>query len=119
MTTHEGTPRPAEPGGADERELTVPEPVVRELDDEVGVKEVTRGKRRTVVYETPHGELVEDREYTVDRTWRTVGFPVRSRDDLWKGVAIQAEVKVEVEEEAVEEKPKGKNSGHTSEYPES
>ncbi len=60
----------------------VPKPVVRELDDEVGVREVTRGKRRTVVYETPHGELVEDREYTVDHTWRTVGFPVRTRDDL-------------------------------------
>ncbi len=60
----------------------VPKPVVRELDDDVGVREVTRGKRRTIVYETPHGELVEDREYTVDRTWRTVGFPVRSRDDL-------------------------------------
>jgi hypothetical protein len=60
----------------------VPHPVVRELDDEVGMREITRGSRRTVVYETPAGELVEGRQYTVDHTWRTVDFPVRSREDL-------------------------------------
>jgi len=60
----------------------VPSPVVRELDGEVGSREVTRGRRRTIVYETPDGELVEAQEYTIDHTWRTVDFPVRTRDDL-------------------------------------
>jgi hypothetical protein len=60
----------------------VPHPVVRELAPEVGLRELVHGDRRTIVYETPHGELVEDQERTVDRTWRTVGFAVRSRDDL-------------------------------------
>jgi hypothetical protein len=57
-----------------------PKPVVRELD--LGVRETTREGRRTVVYETPLGELVEGQEYTVDRTWRTVSFAVKTRDDL-------------------------------------
>ena len=35
-----------------------------------------------LTYHTPHGDLVEDLEFTVDRTWRTVGFAGRRTEDL-------------------------------------
>lgn len=37
---------------------------------------------RTIVYHTPHGDLTEVLEWTVDQTWRTVEFLANSTDDL-------------------------------------
>ncbi|MEX0777422.1 MAG: hypothetical protein WD042_17090 [Phycisphaeraceae bacterium] len=37
---------------------------------------------RHVTYHTPYGDLVDDLEFTIDRTWRTVGFPGRRTEDL-------------------------------------
>ncbi|TVR51827.1 MAG: hypothetical protein EA426_19680 [Spirochaetaceae bacterium] len=33
-------------------------------------------------YHTPHGELQETLEFTVDKTWRTVEFPAKNADDI-------------------------------------
>ncbi len=37
---------------------------------------------RTTIYHTPHGDLTQVQEFTVDRTWRVVEFPAKSNDDL-------------------------------------
>jgi len=60
----------------------MPDPVVREFSSEVTIHEETTNDQRTVAYVTPTGELVETFKWTVDRTWRKVGFAVRGLDDL-------------------------------------
>ena len=59
-----------------------PSPVVRVLSPEVVMHERFTETDGTRVYETPFGELVERHRFTVDETWRQVGFPVKRRDDL-------------------------------------
>lgn len=59
-----------------------PSPVVQRFGPEVEVVERTEGERRTLVYRTPFGDLVEGQRYTVDHTWRTVDFALRSVADL-------------------------------------
>lgn len=60
----------------------MPDPVVRDFAPDVRVPERTSETTCTRVYETPYGDLVQTLELTVDKTWRTVGFPVRTPDDL-------------------------------------
>ncbi|MBM3189508.1 MAG: hypothetical protein FJZ90_12380 [Chloroflexi bacterium] len=60
----------------------VPDPIVRRLSPEVVVREIEGAKERYTVYETPHGDLAVRQHLTVDQTWRTVGFPVRTLEDL-------------------------------------
>lgn len=60
----------------------MPDPVRVELAPEVVVRNEERGQERSRVYVTPHGELVERFQLTVDETWREVGFPVKSVQDL-------------------------------------
>lgn len=60
----------------------MPDPVVRRFSPEVRVEEhftEAEGKR---IYQTPYGDLVEGLELTVDKTWRTVAFPVETLEDL-------------------------------------
>jgi len=59
-----------------------PEPVVSVLDDEVRRRTEAEGERRKIIIETPHGDLVQEEHLTVDKTWRTVGFPVKGAQDL-------------------------------------
>jgi hypothetical protein len=59
-----------------------PSPVVRELSPDVIVHEEFSETEGVRSYETPDGDLVEHHRFTVDETWREVGFPVRNRDDL-------------------------------------
>lgn len=60
----------------------IPDPVVRRFTPRVTVHEHTGEDEKRIIYETPHGDLVEEQKLTVDDTWRTVGFPVRTLDDL-------------------------------------
>jgi hypothetical protein len=61
----------------------MPDPVHREYAEPVDVRHETLpdGDALTVTT-TPLGELVQRTHQTVDRTWRTVGFPVKTPDDL-------------------------------------
>ncbi|MHC5034021.1 MAG: uroporphyrinogen decarboxylase family protein, partial [Planctomycetota bacterium] len=63
----------------------MPDPVVQTYTDRVDVRheQLPDGDVRTVTT-TPHGELVERTHETVDRTWRTVDFPVKTPADLKK-----------------------------------
>jgi len=62
----------------------MPHPVIHTLAPEVKTRERYTPTERTKVYETPYGDLVEESKYTVDETWREVGFPVKGPDDLKK-----------------------------------
>lgn len=59
-----------------------PDPIRREFDAQVTIRDGESSSQRTVVYETPHGELVEGLKLTPDQTWRTVTFPVKNVQDL-------------------------------------
>ena len=48
------------------------------------MKEHAEEGKTVTVTQTPFGELVQVSVLTVDRSWRTVGFPVKDRDDLRK-----------------------------------
>jgi hypothetical protein len=60
----------------------IPDPVVRRFTSRVTVREHTSETEKRIVYETPHGDLVEEQQLTVDDTWRTVGFAVKTLEDL-------------------------------------
>lgn len=60
----------------------MPDPVVHRYDAQVRIREQRSGDRIRRTYETPHGELFEEQQLTVDQTWREVDFPVRTPDDL-------------------------------------
>ncbi len=63
----------------------MPDPVQRHYEDEVRVRHEPApdgsGDGLTV-WQTPHGELVQRAHRTVDKTWRTVGFAVKTLRDL-------------------------------------
>lgn len=61
-----------------------PEPVIQGYTPDVTIREVVRGDRKTIIYETPHGDLVEEQHYTTDHTWRTREFAVKDPGDLAK-----------------------------------
>lgn len=62
----------------------MPDPIERSFSPEVKIRERFSADRRTVIYETPFGELSETHVFTVDGTWREVDFPVKGPDDLKK-----------------------------------
>ena len=62
----------------------VPDPVVANYSTEVRRLDRFDGRERQHILQTPYGELVENLKYTVDETWRTVGFAVKTVDDLQK-----------------------------------
>ena len=62
----------------------MPDPVVRTFSPAVKIHERFAGHEGTRTYETPYGDLVETHRFTVDHTWREVGFPVRQPEDLKK-----------------------------------
>ena len=59
-------------------------PVETRYSPAVRRKETVTDEDKTVVVETPHGDLVERRVMTVDRIWRKVDFAVKTVDDLDK-----------------------------------
>jgi hypothetical protein len=59
-------------------------PVVENHSARLRVEEKESGGRRTRVYHTPAGDLLEEWKLTVDQTWRKVVFPVRDVEDLRK-----------------------------------
>lgn len=60
----------------------VPGPVRREYAGEVEVSREQNEAEATTTIRTPHGDLVERFHKTVDKTWRTVEFPVKSTEDF-------------------------------------
>jgi len=60
----------------------MPDPVITHYAPRVKVIESYSGGEGKRVYVTPGGELVERLKLTQDETWRTVGFPVKTLDDL-------------------------------------
>ena len=60
----------------------MPNPIVREFDPAVKVREHFAGTEGTVVYETPLGDLVEELTLTPDQEWRVTGFAVKHVEDL-------------------------------------
>ena len=62
----------------------MPDPVVVKYDQQVKTHQVQHGDRITRVTETPYGELVEQMQLTLDKTWREVDFPVKAPEDLVK-----------------------------------
>ncbi len=61
-----------------------PNPVRRTHSEEVRIERREEGREATIVRHTPQGGLVERQHMTVDKTWRTVEFPVKDLDDLRK-----------------------------------
>ncbi len=62
----------------------IPEPIIRSFSPKVKIHEQYTEKEGTCIYETPYGELVEKFKFTIDKTWREVGFPVKTVEDLKK-----------------------------------
>ena len=60
----------------------MPDPITRRYTEPVTVDHQSDGHEAIAVTHTPHGDLVEKYHLTVDRTWRTVEFPVKTRQDL-------------------------------------
>jgi hypothetical protein len=60
----------------------MPDPVVVSFDPKVVIKTFEDEERQEVIYQTPYGDLHETRHFTIDHTWRTVGFAVKNREDL-------------------------------------
>jgi hypothetical protein len=59
-----------------------PSPVRRTFTPDVVMHERFTETEGSRVYETPFGDLVERHRFTVDETWREVGFPVKDREGL-------------------------------------
>ncbi len=60
----------------------MPPPVVSRHLEPVEVERREEGDEAVIVTHTPHGDLTERQHLTVDRTWRTVEFPVKGTRDL-------------------------------------
>jgi hypothetical protein len=60
----------------------MPDPVTQTFDPVVKIERQQQGERAVTVYHTPHGDLSETQHFTVDHTWRTVGFPVKNQEHL-------------------------------------
>ena len=59
-----------------------PYPLVATWSADVKITQRDEPGWRYVTYHTPHGDLQEELEFTVDHTWRTVGFAGRRTEDL-------------------------------------
>lgn len=60
----------------------MPDPIIRQFDDVVKIRTQYSEREGTILYETPHGSLIEKVKRTQDETWRTVDFPVKRREDF-------------------------------------
>ena len=60
----------------------MPDPIVQCYNTAVKIDRKEKDGRAVVVYHTPHGDLTETQHFTIDQTWRTVGFAVKNKDDL-------------------------------------
>jgi len=60
----------------------MPDPVVQQYHPDVKIIRQENADRAIVIYQTPFGDLTETQHFTIDHTWRTVGFAVKNRDDL-------------------------------------
>jgi len=60
----------------------LPGPVVKRYTEPVEVHHEEDGDRAVTITRTPHGDLTERLHLTVDKTWRTVEFPVKTTQDL-------------------------------------
>ncbi len=61
----------------------IPDPVRSSHTEKVNVRhERADNGDSLAITTTPHGDLVERTRETVDKTWRTVGFPVKTAHDL-------------------------------------
>jgi len=65
-------------------ETGMPDPIQRTYSKKVRINRHTRDGKTTTVIETPFGDLVSYSVLTVDKTWRTIKFPVKDSDDLRK-----------------------------------
>lgn len=62
----------------------MPHPVRREYTKAVTIVDTPEGDSRTIVIDTPHGELAQRLKLTVDKTWWVVDFAVKTLRDLKK-----------------------------------
>lgn len=62
----------------------IPEPLERRYSPAVKTDRQETRDTVTSITHTPHGDLVEVHQRTIDDTWREVGFPVCDADDLRK-----------------------------------
>lgn len=60
----------------------MPDPVVRQFDPKVRIHQHFGEQTGYVAFETPYGDLTERYTRTVDGTWRTTQFAVKTADDL-------------------------------------
>jgi hypothetical protein len=60
----------------------MPDPVSQVFDPRVKNHRAENDGRATIIYETHHGDLTEIQHLTIDQTWRTVDFAVKTRGDL-------------------------------------
>ncbi|MBN1998855.1 hypothetical protein JW935_14945 [candidate division KSB1 bacterium] len=60
----------------------VPDPVVPVYEPELKITRQEKDDYLYVTYHTPLGDLLEKQKFTIDRTWRTVGFAVSNKHDL-------------------------------------
>ncbi len=65
-------------------ETGMPDPVEVRWSEKVKMRHERVGDRMFRTTETPLGELHEEQRYTIDQTWRTVGFAAKGREDLKK-----------------------------------
>ncbi len=61
-----------------------PDPIVVNYSEKVKIHRQFDAADGVVVYEIPYGELIERYKLTSDGSWRKVGFPIKSVDDLRK-----------------------------------
>lgn len=59
-----------------------PSPIAQSFDADVRIERREEADRQHITYHTPHGPLHETRQWTVDKTWRTVDHAGKSLEDL-------------------------------------
>ncbi len=59
-----------------------PSPLEECFDEDVRIIEQTTEGKRFRRFETPHGDLTQTEQFTVDGTWRTIEFAAKGVDDL-------------------------------------
>jgi hypothetical protein len=66
----------------------IPDPVNVKYTDRIKFHEKRRGEKLYRIFATPHGELVETQQMTIDKTWRTVDFAVKNQEDVKKLISL-------------------------------
>ncbi|MEK6645590.1 MAG: uroporphyrinogen decarboxylase family protein [Candidatus Firestonebacteria bacterium] len=62
----------------------IPHPIETVYTDKIKIKENFEKEYGKRIIETPYGDLIEVLKKTPDDTWRTIDFPVKTKDDLKK-----------------------------------